>query len=126
MAHILVVDDDLELSCAVSSVLEMEGHTTTMARDGSEGLAALGSGTVDLVITDLKMPICDGRAFLKNMSQTPRFRSIPAIVLSGEDHPAGVDAFLLKKPFDVDQLSASVKRALQRPPRLAPDDPQGA
>jgi two-component system response regulator AtoC len=57
---VLVVDDDPLVLDVVAKILAAPGCTVVTARDGDEAVRALANRTVDLMITDLKMPGLDG------------------------------------------------------------------
>jgi DNA-binding NtrC family response regulator len=100
----------------------------------SQGLA-LGdrhSREIDLVLTDVIMPEMNGPEFVHQL--TDRYPSLRVLYVSGHDanmlQPLGVPgngAAVLKKPFTIDTLFASVTRALERPAARAggPDDGAG-
>lgn len=60
VAHVLIVDDDVELAAAQSAVLSFEGHRTRIAYDGVAGLAALSERLPDVILLDIEMPVLDG------------------------------------------------------------------
>jgi len=69
MPKILVIDDNRLLSCVVCSILEREGHSVVLARDGLEGLAKFRAELPDLVITDMLMPGLGGAGTIVEMRQ---------------------------------------------------------
>ena len=111
---ILVVDDLEAVRRLCRRVLEAEGYQVWEAADGVEALGWLLRGVVDLVITDIRMPIMDGwelAAHLKTMTPTP-----PILFISGYDAhvgPHNLPGPVLGKPFRPDQLAASVRRLLE-------------
>jgi DNA-binding NtrC family response regulator len=116
---VLVVDDEKNIREGLGEYLRLEGYDLSLASDGKEGLQAVESGAIDLVITDLRMPALSGGELLKQISS--RYPSIPVIVLTGhgtvED---AVDAMrngaydFITKPVNLEHLSLLVKRALER------------
>jgi DNA-binding response OmpR family regulator len=58
--RILVVDDEPHIRRVLDAMLGMEGFDVVLSSDGSEGLRALASGGIDLVILDLIMPGANG------------------------------------------------------------------
>lgn len=60
MGRILIIDDEPRVRAALRRVLEDRGHEVEEAADGVLGMAAVGRGDIDLVITDILMPNQDG------------------------------------------------------------------
>jgi len=126
-ANILAVDDSPSLRSLVREALELDGHRVTEACDGRDALARLESSSerLDLVITDLYMPIMDGLTLVKAIRDSARHRFTPVVLLtteSGEEmkqrgREAGATGWLVK-PFRIDDLrhvvtqvvSAAVRR----------------
>jgi CheY-like chemotaxis protein len=77
MAKVLLVDDERDLAEACAASLSLAGHEVTIAYDGAEALGILTKGSVDLVITDLRMPRIDGFTLLRwIMSHKPNTKVI--------------------------------------------------
>ena len=118
---ILVVDDDVNVNKTLSAFLKKLGYDILNAFNGAEAVSVLEiNADVDLVITDLKMPIMNGRELLSMMLE--RFNSVPRIVLTavGSDEDiihalkTGAYDFLTKPVTDFNLLNHSVKRAIDR------------
>jgi len=84
--NILVLDDDPTWRCFVKSVLESELKTTLLAAaSGSEALQILAERSIDVVVSDLQMPVMDGFQFLKRARvQSP---STKVIIMSAAFEP---------------------------------------
>ncbi len=116
--RILIVDDEKNIREGLQMALEDDGYDVITAEDGTKGLHAALSESVDLVITDLRMPGISGQELLRKISsETP---GVPVIVLTGHGTvETAVEAMrmgaydFLTKPLDLDRLSLLVKRALQ-------------
>ncbi len=83
MKTVLIVDDETRLTSTLISGLEtfyVQDYTFLSAQNGQEAIQVLKSNTIDLVITDLKMPVMNGFQLLAYMRS--HFSSIPVIVLS--------------------------------------------
>lgn len=65
MANILIIEDDAPLQEAYSFILKADGHDTSSAFNGKEGLELATKQTYDVILLDLHMPIMDGWGFLK-------------------------------------------------------------
>ncbi|MFT5534839.1 MAG: CheY-like chemotaxis protein [Burkholderiaceae bacterium] len=81
MAHILVVEDDLQFREMLVHMLKKDGHEVTMASDGMEAMQLLGTLQPDLILTDILMPHMDGVEIILALSQ--RSSNIPIIAMSG-------------------------------------------
>jgi len=67
MPQILIVDDELNMRVVLSAMLKREGYTVFTAADGLEALDILKGETMDVLVTDLKMPRLDGMALLERV-----------------------------------------------------------
>lgn len=114
----LVVDDSVTMRTLVSDLLKRLGFTTFEAGNGMEALAvARTMSVVDLVISDVNMPVMDGLSFVQKFRAIPTMRSTPVLMLTTETasemkeraKSAGATGWLTK-PFAPDQLSAVVHR----------------
>jgi two-component system, NtrC family, response regulator AtoC len=116
MATILVVDDEPALRFALREVLEEDHHAVLEAASVDDALAR--HETADAVITDLAMPGRDGMELLAELRR--RDPSLPVIMLTARGSERTAVAALkagaydyLCKPFDVDEVSAAVSRAVE-------------
>jgi CheY-like chemotaxis protein len=112
--HILVVDDEPPIREVIGDLLQDEGYNVAYAGSGSSMLKILEKEQPDLVLLDLMMPNGDGRYALQAMQTSPRWQSIPVIIVSGTGPYVleGIKVPFLSKPFDLDQLLAAVNNAL--------------
>lgn len=116
-AAVLVIDDEEALRSVLSEALELEGYGVDLAKDGEEGLKKLREKSYDVVLLDLRMPRIQGMPVLETLQS--EYPSLPVIVISGlarenefqKAHEAGAFA-CVKKPFDMNDLLATVKEAL--------------
>ncbi len=116
-ASVLVVDDDRAVRTVVAALLQRAGLDVREASNGEEALASIAREPIDLVLTDLRMPVMDGMQLLAEV--TARWGDLPVIVLTAhgtvalavEAMKAGATDFLLK-PFDRDEIRFVVKKAL--------------
>ena len=81
---VLVVDDSTSMRQMVTFTLEEGGFTVIQGVNGKDALDKIGAHTLDLVITDLKMPVMDGFAFLRNFRARPGCKGTPVLVLTTE------------------------------------------
>lgn len=106
---ILVVDDDPVIRDMMADILEFEGYTISVARNGSEALQLLRSDENYLVFLDIMMPTMSGKELCAIIEADPHLRERHSIILmSAMDNleEAGslqVDA-ILQKPFVVEEV----------------------
>ena len=119
MANILAVDDSASMRQMVAFTLKSAGHTVEEAVDGSEAFEVAKAKGVDLVLTDVNMPNMDGITLTRNLRTLPSYKFTPILVLTTESSSekkkegkaAGATGWLVK-PFNPDQLLATIKRVL--------------
>ena len=117
--RILVVDDELGIRRAVGAQMEDEGYEVVLAASGSEAIVKFRQAPADLVITDLKMDGVDG---LEVLAQIKRERPETEVMMmtahgSMETAIAAMRAGAydyIAKPFDLDDLSLSVRRMAEK------------
>ena len=125
MAHILVVDDEINIRKVVREYAEFEGYEVTEAENGMEAVNLCHDNDYDLIIMDVMMPRLDGYSACKEIHKN---KSIPVIMLSarGEEYDKlfgfeiGVDDYVVK-PFSPKELMARVKVVLKRSARQEND-----
>ncbi len=118
-AHILVVEDEVNIRSALKTMLEKLGHTVRGAGTGEEALALLEDSPADLVITDLRMAGLSGMEFLRRMKE--RWPETEAIVMTAFGSiDTAVEAMrhgaydYLTKPIDRERFPVVVEKALER------------
>jgi CheY-like chemotaxis protein len=83
--EVLIVDDSATSRMIIKRCFDIAGfHDITYyeAEDGVKAMSFLDKNTVDLVLTDLKMPKMDGNTFLKKMRAKDETKELPVIVIS--------------------------------------------
>jgi len=91
MKRIAIVDDSSTARMFIQRCLEIIGLNQAdfiECANGREALATIKENPVDLLITDLTMPIMDGRTLLKWMKASPRLCDIPVLVITSAGNPA--------------------------------------
>lgn len=119
MAKILLIDDDEMLRRVLSKALGHAGHTIIQAADGQQGLELARVTGVDLVITDLVMPVREGVETILHLRREKP--TLPIIAISGDgsnsklylEIAAKIGAKrILPKPFTPPELLALVDEVL--------------
>lgn len=116
---ILVVEDEPHLREVCEIVLHANGYRVLTASNGAEGIVALRSSSIDLVLLDLYMPVMDGKEFLYNFDSEmfPNTRIIVYSNASEKDIETqmknlGADEVVLKSSLSPGELLAIVARVL--------------
>jgi two-component system response regulator PilR (NtrC family) len=117
--RILVVDDERSMRELLQIVLRREGHHVRLAGDGRSAVAELEREPVDVLISDIKMPGMSGVDVLREAKRLdPDIVGIMVTAYATTD--TAVEALrlgaydYLTKPFDVEELKAKVRNALER------------
>jgi DNA-binding NtrC family response regulator len=119
VAHILVVEDEVNIRTALITMLEKRGHCVRGAEQGEEALALLGEANADLVICDLKMPGMGGIELLRRVKDTSPETEVVVMTAYGSIETA-VEAMRLgaydyiTKPIDLERFPVVVDKALER------------
>ncbi len=116
---ILTVDDSRSVRQMVGYTLREEGFDVLEAADGMEALELLEHRQVDLILTDLNMPVMDGISMIRGARSLSGCRFIPIIMLTTESEvakkqegkAAGATGWIVK-PFQPEQLIGVVKKLL--------------
>jgi DNA-binding response OmpR family regulator len=121
---ILIVDDDLELSDGLRSVLERQGFRVIQARDGQMAKTLIYNQRPDLVILDMMMPRMGGYPVLEHFrdkADTPPIIMITAN--EGSRHKAYAEYLgvvdYIRKPFAMERLLEAVDKGLNPKPPAA-------
>ncbi len=118
MAHILIIDDDMEVCIVLTSLTERAGHEGAYALTLKEGLQKVISGGYDIVFLDINLP--DGNG----LDAMPKIRSVPSspdvIIITGEGDADSAEVAIrtgawdyIQKPFSKDAITLSFNRVLQ-------------
>src|SRR5713226_7843263 len=122
--HVLVVEDDRQISRLVARYLEANDYRVSIAADGREMERALQCGRIDLIVLDLMLPGEDGLSLCRRLRESSQ---IPIVVLTGKGEDVdrivglemGADDYLTK-PFNPRELLARINAIFRRkaPPEL--------
>lgn len=116
---ILVVDDSESIREIVSFTLENEGYNVLLGEDGSDALRHLDS-PIDLILTDLHMPVMNGIEFIKNVRKNENCRNVPILFLTTESQSAkkmeakeaGATGWIIK-PFVPAKLTEAINKVMR-------------
>jgi two-component system OmpR family response regulator len=117
--RILVVEDDADLNRQLVTALTDAGYAVDKAMDGEEGHYLGDTGTYDVVILDLGLPILDGVSVLEKWRRAGR--KMPVIILTARDRwsdkvagfDAGADDYVTK-PFNMEEVLARLRALVRR------------
>ena len=115
---ILIVDDSSVMRKIVERSLRQAGldlSEVLEASNGAEALAAMQKGAVDMILSDINMPVMDGLEFLKGLAALETAKDVPVVMITTEGSEARVVEALsagakgyLRKPFTADQIKERV------------------
>lgn len=119
MTKILAVDDSASMRQMVSFTLKGAGYDVVEAADGKLALDQAQKQQFDLVLSDVNMPVMDGIALVKELRALSHYKFVPILMLTTESagdkkmegKQAGATGWLVK-PFNPDQLLATIKKVL--------------
>jgi two-component system chemotaxis response regulator CheY len=117
--RVLTVDDSRTILAMLHHTLSNAGFEVLQAEDGQQGLDVLLSQDVDVVITDINMPIMDGIEFIRHVRATGNHQSLPILILTTETSQdkrdqgkaAGGTGWIVK-PFDPEKLISVIHRVV--------------
>jgi two-component system chemotaxis response regulator CheY len=120
--QLLIVDDSAAMREFIVRVIGMSGldvGTCMQASNGQEALNLLRKNWIDIVLTDVNMPVMNGEQFLSCMGEDEILRTIPVLVISTDGSEHRVDRMMslgakgyVKKPFSPELLRASMEELL--------------
>lgn len=119
MFRILVVEDDAELRGLFRRVLEKNGYEALEAADGQQALDVLDENYIDLIISDIMMPVMDGYELVRSLREADI--SIPVLMITAKDafddmrrgFLSGTDDYMVK-PVNVNEMVLRVGALLRR------------
>ncbi|MBQ7455524.1 MAG: response regulator transcription factor [Clostridia bacterium] len=119
MFRILVVEDDRELRTLFARVLQRSGYEALEAANGQEALDLLDKNYIDLIISDIMMPVMDGYELVASLREAGI--SIPVLMITAKDafddmrrgFLSGTDDYMVK-PVNVSEMVLRVGALLRR------------
>lgn len=112
---VLVVDDDRSILATIAEILELEGYPFITAADGAEALRRIAADRPSLVLLDMRMPVLNGWEVATALRE--RGIMVPIVVMTAAQdarqwsEQIGAAGYLAK-PFDLDDLLATIARFL--------------
>lgn len=119
MVRILIVEDDLTIRSLLFRYLSRQGFAVIEAGNGIQALEIFRNEHIDLVITDVMMPLMDGHTFVKAIRAN--HQTVPLLMLTAldaftdkaEGFGSGIDDYMVK-PIDLGELLLRIKALLRR------------
>ena len=112
--RVLVVDDDDDIRDATRALLERNRYEVIAVGSGAEALAYLNHDVPDLVLLDLHMDDMNGWEVLGALRGNPRFKGVEIVVVTGSDAHVTPGVRVLRKPFKIEDLVASLETPNRR------------
>lgn len=117
---VLVVDDSTSMRQMVSFTMKEAGFEVIEGTNGQEALTRVQGKSVNLVITDLNMPVMDGMTLIRALRAQPAFKFTPILMLTTESQQekkmegksAGATGWIVK-PFNPEQLLQVVNKVVR-------------
>ena len=106
--RVLIVDDSSVMRRIIERSLRQAGLDLTEvleASNGAEALTEAEKGSLDIILSDINMPVMDGLEFLKNLAKVDAAKGVPVVMITTEGSEARV----------VEALSAGAKGYLRKP-----------
>ena len=116
---VLVVDDSTSMRQMIAFTLKGAGFSVVEGGNGQEGLQKLDGQKVDLVISDLNMPVMNGMDMIRQIRTRPQYKFTPILMLTTESQEskkaegkaAGATGWIVK-PFNPQQLLQVIGKVL--------------
>jgi two-component system, chemotaxis family, sensor kinase CheA len=110
--RVLLVDDSVTTRTLERSILEAAGYAVITAADGRDAWTQLSDESIDLVVSDVDMPIMDGIALVEAIRASTALRELPVILVTARESErdrqrgleAGADAYIVKSSFRQEEL----------------------
>jgi DNA-binding response OmpR family regulator len=118
MATVLVVDDDPQITKPLARLLKMEGYDVHCAANAIMAMAQALHYEPDIILLDVAMPPMDGLTFLFLLRDKPYGRTVPVIVITGQEDEStirrarnlGVNDYLIKSQYKTRDLLALIRQ----------------
>lgn len=119
--HLLLVDDDTNVTFVLKSVLEQAGLRVTIAHSFREAISALESDPPELVLQELMLPDVSGLDLVRHLRESAPYQKTPLMIVTnatggyqmGQALEAGIDVFVAK-PIGIDELLRGVSKLISQ------------
>ena len=119
MLSILLAEDDKDLNMLTGAYLKQAGYDVISVYNGLDALKAFNEQKIDIILSDIMMPLCDGYELARQVREINT--QIPIIFMSARDdkpskqlgYKVGVDDYITK-PFDFDELVLKISAIARR------------
>lgn len=119
--NILVVEDDEHIAYLLRFLLEREGYSISLARDGLEARQHIeNSAPPSLAVLDVMLPYVDGFQLVSEIRAQPKWTRVPVLMLTAKSQESDIIRALdagandyITKPFQPNELRARVRRYLK-------------
>ncbi len=116
---ILLVDDDIFLVDIMAFTFKQSGFEIIKAHNGKEALEVMGKEQIDLILTDIMMPVMDGFELARNVKENEAFKHLPIIFLTAKSNiedknkgfSLGINDYVVK-PFNLKDLVSRINKVL--------------
>jgi len=114
--YVLLVEDDLDISESIQTILVEENYHVQCKYNGREALEYLTNTEVEpsLILLDVMMPFMNGYQFREAQLKNPRIANIPTIILSAANELQDDEQFhfndFIQKPLDIETLLQAIKK----------------
>ena len=120
MTKILIIDDDRPTTNLLEMLLTQKGYEPFSENNSSNAVKVAQETNPDLIILDLMMPEPDGFKVCRMLRADTQFIFTPILIITALDdtdskivaYGAGADSYLIK-PYDIDELDATIKSLLR-------------
>lgn len=119
---VLIVDDSRTARSVIEKALRLSGtplHEVLHASNGEEALSVLADHWVDIVFSDINMPVMDGVTFLDKLREDSLLKGLPVVVISSDHTERRAQqlaerqvAGFLRKPFQPEQIRDVIRETL--------------
>jgi two-component system, chemotaxis family, chemotaxis protein CheY len=123
--NVLIVDDSLTMRKVILKALNLSGFQLgdcLEAGNEEEALKVLDFNWVDLILTDLNMPVMNGLDLVKNLKAHPAYKEIPIVLVTTEGSETRLQELFelgvkdyIQKPFHPETLRDVLSRIMEKP-----------
>ena len=122
--HLLVVEDNVELLMLMTQLLSSKYHVKT-ATNGKEALEIIHKEELDIIISDVMMPVMDGLELTQQLKNDPNYQHLPIILLTAKTQDEnraealqlGADSYVTK-PFKLSDLELRINNIVENRKRI--------